>query len=104
MPKTSKKIRKKIVGKNHIKVFGAGTNNLQNIDIQIPLGKFVLFSGPSGSGKSSLAIDTIFLEGKRRIIEAIRGINNENQLEVDVEIRNYYLNNLLEREVVKILS
>ncbi len=56
---------------NFIHVKGARENNLKNIDVSIPKNKFVVITGPSGSGKSSLAFDTIFNEGKRRYIESL---------------------------------
>ena len=49
-----------------IRVKGARVNNLKNIDLEIPLGKFVVITGLSGSGKSSLAFDTLYAEGQRR--------------------------------------
>jgi excinuclease ABC subunit A len=52
-----------------IEVFGAREHNLQNIDISIPRNQLVVFTGLSGSGKSSLAFDTIFAEGQRRYLE-----------------------------------
>jgi excinuclease ABC subunit A len=52
-----------------IKVFGAREHNLKNIDLEIPRNKLIVFTGLSGSGKSSLAFDTIFAEGQRRYIE-----------------------------------
>ena len=52
-----------------ISVFGARENNLQNIDIQIPRNKLVVFTGRSGSGKSSLAFNTIHAEANRRYLE-----------------------------------
>ncbi|MDA1337813.1 MAG: excinuclease ABC subunit UvrA [bacterium] len=55
----------------YIKVRGAKEHNLQNIDIDIPKYKFVVFTGPSGSGKSSLAMDTIYAEGQRRYVESL---------------------------------
>src|SRR4030066_603877 len=54
-----------------IKVRGARQHNLKNIDLDIPKNKLVVFSGVSGSGKSSLAFDTIFAEGQRRYIESL---------------------------------
>ena len=61
------------VGKNHdqIIVRGARTHNLKNIDVTMPRGKMIAITGPSGSGKSSLAFDTIFAEGQRRYVESL---------------------------------
>jgi excinuclease ABC subunit A len=53
-----------------IEVFGAREHNLKNIDISIPKNKLVVFTGVSGSGKSSLAFDTIYNEGQRRYMES----------------------------------
>src|SRR5574343_958384 len=55
---------------NTIEVLGARVHNLKNIDITIPREKLVVITGLSGSGKSSLAFDTIYAEGKRRYIES----------------------------------
>lgn len=55
----------------HIKVKGARANNLKNIDVVVPRDKFVVFTGLSGSGKSSLAFDTIYAEGHRRFVESL---------------------------------
>ena len=52
-------------------VKGARVNNLKNIDIEIPKNKLVVMTGVSGSGKSSLAFDTIYAEGQRRYIESL---------------------------------
>jgi excinuclease ABC subunit A len=54
-----------------IKIKGARTHNLKNIDLEIPRNKMVVFTGLSGSGKSSLAFDTIFAEGQRRYVESL---------------------------------
>lgn len=54
---------------DYIEVFGARVHNLKNIDVQIPREKLVVITGLSGSGKSSLAFDTIYAEGQRRYIE-----------------------------------
>src|ERR1700754_1124601 len=56
---------------DHIHIKGAKTHNLKNIDLKIPRDKMVVFTGLSGSGKSSLAFDTIFAEGQRRYIESL---------------------------------
>ena len=53
-----------------IEVFGARVHNLKDIDIQIPKNKLVVITGISGSGKSSLAFDTIYAEGQRRYMES----------------------------------
>ena len=52
-----------------IKITGAKENNLKNIDLDLPLNKLIVFTGISGSGKSSLAFDTIHKEGQRRYLE-----------------------------------
>jgi excinuclease ABC subunit A len=54
-----------------IVVRGARTHNLKNIDVKMPRGKMIAVTGPSGSGKSSLAFDTIFAEGQRRYVESL---------------------------------
>ncbi|MGN8897702.1 excinuclease ABC subunit UvrA [Flavonifractor sp. HCP28S3_F3] len=56
---------------DHISVKGARANNLKNIDVDIPRDKLVVLTGLSGSGKSSLAFDTIYAEGQRRYVESL---------------------------------
>src|SRR5262245_26461761 len=53
-----------------IRVIGARQNNLKGFDLEIPGGELVVVTGPSGSGKSSLAFDTLYAEGQRRYIES----------------------------------
>jgi excinuclease ABC subunit A len=59
------------VSQGEIVVRGARTHNLKNIDVSMPRGKLIAITGPSGSGKSSLAFDTIFAEGQRRYVESL---------------------------------
>ena len=54
-----------------ILVRGARTHNLKNVDIDIPRDKLVVITGLSGSGKSSLAFDTLYAEGQRRYVESL---------------------------------
>ena len=64
-------MREKKDTKKFIKIRGANENNLKNIDLEIPRDEFVVLTGLSGSGKSSLAFDTIFAEGQRRYMESL---------------------------------
>ena len=59
------------VAKESIRVVGAQENNLKNISIDIPHNKLVVISGISGSGKSSLAFNTIYMEAQRRYMETL---------------------------------
>ena len=56
---------------NSLDIKGAGEHNLKNVDLVIPKNRFVVFTGVSGSGKSSLAFDTIYVEGQRKYIESL---------------------------------
>ena len=60
-----------LINKRNLSIVGARENNLQNLDLKIPHGQFVVVTGPSGSGKSSLAFDVIFAEGQRRFMESM---------------------------------
>ena len=71
-----------------IKIHGARVHNLQNISLEIPRNKLVVITGKSGSGKSSLAFDTIHAEGQRRYLETFNAyarqfIGNMKRPEVD---------------------
>ena len=57
----------------NIEVRGAREHNLKNIDVDIPRNSLVVITGLSGSGKSSLAFDTIYAEGQRRYVESLSG-------------------------------
>ena len=73
---------------DYIDIKGARENNLKNIDIKIPRDKFVIMTGVSGSGKTSLAFDTIYAEGQRRYVESLSAyarqfLGNSEKPEVD---------------------
>ncbi len=61
----------KLADENLITIRGARQHNLKNLDLALPRNKFIVFTGVSGSGKSSLAFDTIFAEGQRRYVESL---------------------------------
>lgn len=71
---------------NKLIIRGARENNLKNINIDIPKNKLVIMTGLSGSGKTSLAFDTIYAEGQRRYVESLSAYarqflgNMENQM------------------------
>jgi excinuclease ABC subunit A len=60
-----------VQGANTIRIRGARQHNLKNIDLELPRDRLIVFTGVSGSGKSSLAFDTIFAEGQRRYVESL---------------------------------
>ena len=70
-----------------IVVRGAKEHNLKSIDLEIPRNKMVVFTGVSGSGKSSLAFDTIYAEGQRRYVESLSSFARQfmRQMEDTVE-------------------
>jgi excinuclease ABC subunit A len=59
------------INSNNLKIIGACENNLKNINLNLPKNKLIIFTGVSGSGKSSLAFDTIYAEGQRRYVESL---------------------------------
>ena len=59
------------MSQEYIEIKGARVNNLKNVDVRIPRNKFIVISGVSGSGKSSLAFDTLYAEGQRRYVESL---------------------------------
>lgn len=59
------------MSKRHIEIKGARVNNLKNVDLSLPVNEFIVMTGVSGSGKSSLAFDTLYAEGQRRYVESL---------------------------------
>ena len=60
-----------VMDQGNIRIKGAKVNNLKNVDVSIPRNKLVVVTGVSGSGKSSLAFDTLYAEGQRRYVESL---------------------------------
>ena len=69
--KMASSLPKPASNKNSIEIKGARVHNLKNITVDIPRNKFIVVTGVSGSGKSSLTIDTLFAEGQRRYAESL---------------------------------
>ena len=63
----------------YITIKGARQHNLKNIDVQIPRRTLTVFTGLSGSGKSSLAFDTIYAEGQRRYVESLSAYARQDE-------------------------
>lgn len=61
----------KTMNNREIEIKGARVNNLKDVDLRLPLGEFIVMTGVSGSGKSSLAFDTLYAEGQRRYVESL---------------------------------
>ena len=61
----------KSINSNYLEIIDACENNLKNINLKLPKNKLIVFTGVSGSGKSSLAFDTIYAEGQRRYVESL---------------------------------
>ena len=64
-------MRKNTPQGRYIHILGAQQNNLKNIDVKIPIDRLTVVTGVSGSGKSSLAFDTLYAEGQRRYVESL---------------------------------
>ncbi len=60
-----------VMNNRQIEIKGARVNNLKNVDLSLPIGNFIVMTGVSGSGKSSLAFDTLYAEGQRRYVESL---------------------------------
>ena len=67
----TKKVKKAPSASNDIQVVGARVHNLKNVNALFPRNQFIVVTGVSGSGKSSLTIDTLFAEGQRRYAESL---------------------------------
>ncbi|MBR3634760.1 MAG: hypothetical protein IKN47_01080, partial [Lachnospiraceae bacterium] len=68
---TQQKAASRMSARQYISIRGASEHNLKNIDLDISRDQFVVFTGLSGSGKSSLAFDTIYADGQRRYVESL---------------------------------
>ncbi len=64
-------VMKKITNQEYIQIKGAREHNLQSVDLNLPINDFIVITGVSGSGKSSLAFDTLYAEGQRRYVESL---------------------------------
>ena len=75
-----------------IRIRGANENNLKSVDLDIPRNQFIVFTGLSGSGKSSLAFDTIYAEGQRRYMESLSSYARQflGQMEKPMIISDFY--------------
>ena len=73
---------------DYIEIKGAREHNLKNIDISIPKNKLTVVTGLSGSGKSSLAFDTIYAEGQRRYVESLSAYARSEERRVGKECRS----------------
>ena len=81
-------MKSKIIDEELIEIIGARSHNLKNISLTIPRNKLVVITGLSGSGKSSLAFDTIYAEGQRRYVESFSSyarqfLGNQERPDVD---------------------
>ena len=65
--------------KDSIQIKGARVNNLKNISLEIPRRKLIVITGLSGSGKSSLAFDTLYAEGQRRYVESLSAYARQDE-------------------------
>src|SRR5881392_2177328 len=63
--------RRSMIIMNQIRIRGARTHNLKNVDVDLPRDRLIVITGLSGSGKSSLAFDTLYAEGQRRYVESL---------------------------------
>ena len=65
---------------DQIKIKGTRTHNLKNLDLELPRNHLIVLTGLSGSGKSSLAFDTIYAEGQRRYVESLSAMQDSSYL------------------------
>ena len=76
---------------NELKIIGARVHNLKNVNLSLPKNKLIVFTGLSGSGKSSLAFDTIYAEGQRRYVESLSSYARQFLEKLDMYQYQLYL-------------
>lgn len=91
--KNRKSFHKKRNSVDELRIIGASENNLKNVSLSLPKGKFVVFTGPSGSGKSSLAFNVIYREGQRRYLEGLSAYAR-NYLDISAKPRVEKIENI----------
>src|SRR3546814_1169708 len=89
---------------SQIRIFGARQNNLKNLDVSIDTGQLLVLTGVSGSGKSSLAFDTLYAEGQRRYVETFSPRSEEHTSELQSLMRISYAVFCLQKKNIRSMN